>query len=170
MNKKWKILPEKNKTNPLLFEGSRDWDIWYESLEKKCFAFRRDMAEELSNFLSKLKYKEKDVERLNNILTANPVELEQLTGLDKIDDLKSNLIDVATLLGRDSESRLINSINEEPVRNIIDSFEYNLDFFEKMMKTSSARVRTDIEKCWRALSVGPCEIEGTGSGQTVGLV
>lgn len=153
-----------NMANPLMLEGSREWDIWFETFEKKCFAFRRDVADDLGKFLSKLHYKEKDVDRLNSLVSAKPGELEQLTGLDKIEDLKSNLIDVAILLGKDSESRLINSMSEEPVRNIIDSFEYNLEFFEKMMSASSSRIKIDIEKCWRALSIGPVESDAAGGG------
>lgn len=157
-----------NSNNPLMFDGSREWDGWFEGFEKRCFSFRRELVDDLQKMLSKLQYREKDVDRLNSLISAKPGELENLTGLDKIDDLKSNLIDIAVLLGRDSESRLINTISEEPVRNIIDSFEYNLEFFEKMMSQSSFRIRSDIEKCWKALSVGPVDIEGNGgSGQSV---
>jgi hypothetical protein len=153
-----------NEANPLMLEGSRDWDTWYEAFEKRCFGFRRDVAGDIQQFLSKLHYKTKDVDKLNSLVSAKPGELEQLTGLDKIDDLKSNLIDIAVLLGRDSESRLVNSMTEEPVRNIIDSFEYNLEFFEKTMGASSAKVRSEIEKCWKALTIGPTSTEVAGAG------
>lgn len=151
-----------NVENPLFLEASREWDFWYENFEKKCFGFRRDVADDLTQFLSKLHYKEKDVERLNRLITAKQGELEQLTGLDKIDDLKSNLIDVAVLVGKDSESRITNSISEEPVRSIIDSFEYNLEFFEKVMGASSSKIKSEIEKCWKALQIGPTAIETSG--------
>jgi hypothetical protein len=153
-----------NESNPLMLEGSREWDAWYEGFEKKCFAFRRDIAEDLKQFLLKLQYREKDIDRLNSLVTAKPGELEQLTGLDKIDDVKSNLIDIAVLLGRDSESQLVNSMTEEPVRNIIDSFEYNLEFFEKTMGASSSKVRSEIEKCWKALTLGPASIDINTAG------
>ena len=152
-----------NKNNRLLFDGSQEWDEWFEPFERRCMAFRKVTSQDLKEFLSKLNYKEKDVEKLNNMVDATkPGQLEELTGLDKIEDLKSNLIDIAVLIGRDSESRLIQTITEEPVRNIIDSFEYNLEFFEKMMSNSSTRIRTDIDRCWRALSTGNVDAENTG--------
>lgn len=156
-----------NTDNPLMFEGSREWDDWFEPFERRCMAFRKVTVEDLKELLSKLKYKEKDVSRLNSLIKAKPGELEQLTGLDRIEDLKSNLIDIAVLLGKDSESKLTNTITEEPVRNIIDSFEYNLDFFEKMMGNSCSRLRADIEKCWKVLSTGSSEAEADlAKGQT----
>lgn len=153
-----------NQDNPLMFDGSAEWDEWFEPFERRCMAFRKVTNQDLKEFLSKIKYKEKNVDRLNSLIdSTKPGELEQLTGLDKIEDIKSNLIDVAVLLGRDSESRLINTITEEPVRNIIDSFEYNLDFFEKMMTASSSRVRSDIERCWKALSTGNMDTADSGN-------
>lgn len=156
-----------NKDNPLMLDGSQEWDDWFEPFERRCMAFRKVTNQDLKELLSKLRYKQKDVDRLNTLIDASkPGELEQLTGLDKIEDLKSNLVDIALLLGRDSESRLIHTITEEPVRNIIDSFDYNLDHFEKMMAASASRVRSDIDRCWKALSCGTVEGESNGGGQS----
>ena len=109
-------LFRQNAENPLFIESSQEWQDWYERLERSNLEFRKNNKVMIHELLGQLKYKDKDVNRLNQIIEARPGEIEQLTGLDKIEDLKSNLIDIATILGKDSENKIVQNITDEPVR------------------------------------------------------
>lgn len=156
-----------NADNPLFGHASDEWDEWYGRLERASIGYRKTVRDMLGELVGKLRYKAEDVERLNRLIAAKPNEVEALTGLDRIEDLKSNLIDVAVLLGRESESRIVQHVTDEPVRNIIDSFEYNLEFFEKMMSATGLRIRKDIERCWQILSTGVEPVEAGASNSVM---
>lgn len=105
-----------NHEHLLFLENSQDWEGWYSGLERKATEFRIATREMVHNLLGKLQYKEDQVERLNNLVEAKPGFLDQLTGLDKIEDIKSNLIDISLICGKDSETRIAQNIIDEPVR------------------------------------------------------
>jgi hypothetical protein len=150
-----------NTGNKLFLEDSLEFADWFAQLERACVDFRTKTRDLMHEFLQQLHFENKHVDRLNDILHNKATALEQLLGLDKIEDLKSNLIDIAVVLGRDSEQRLTQNVIDEPVRNIIDSFEYNLGYFEKMMSSTTTRLRKDIERCYKVLSLGKEETDVT---------
>jgi hypothetical protein len=114
-------LFNQNHDNKLFLEQSQEWEAWYTKMERLGVEYRKNVKEMVRELIGKLNYDGKDADRLNSIMEAKPGDIEQLTGLDKIEDIKSNLIDVAVLLGRDSESRIVQNILDEPVRVSLDS-------------------------------------------------
>lgn len=109
-------LFNQNQDNKLFLEQSQEWETWYTKLERMGVEYRRNVKEMMRDLVGMLNYEGKDPARLNSLVEAKPGDIELLTGLDKIEDIKSNLIDVAVLLGRDSESRIVQNILDEPVR------------------------------------------------------
>lgn len=109
-------LFNQNQDNKLFLEQSQDWETWYTKLERLGVEYRKNVKEMMRDLVGMLNYEGKDTGRLNALVEAKPGDIEQLTGLDKIEDIKSNLIDVAVLLGRESESRIVQNILDEPVR------------------------------------------------------
>lgn len=109
-----------NLENAIMLQESNEWQTWYAKFERSCLEFRKNTKNMIHELLSQLNYKDKDVNRLNSIVDAKPGEIEQLTGLDKIEDLKSNLIDIAVLLGKESESKITQNITDEPVRVVLN--------------------------------------------------
>lgn len=105
-----------NKENPYYLDESIEFEEWYERFEKMSMDFKKQAKKSVNEFLGKLSYTEKDVERLNDIVESKPSSLEQLLGLENIEDLKSNLIDVAVLMGKETEGRITQNIIDEPVR------------------------------------------------------
>lgn len=105
-----------NEDHALFLESSPEWEEWYSGFDKLCTNFRRSVKEKIHQLVSGLNYEEKNVDRLNTIVESKPGTFEQLTGLDKIEDIKSNMIDIAVILGKESESKIVQNVVDEPVR------------------------------------------------------
>lgn len=155
-----------NEGNRLFLEQSEEWEEWFNEFQKKTTQYRLGVKEAVQGLVERLSFEDSEIKKIETILSGSPTEVEELTGIDKIEDLKSNLIDIGVILGKESEFKIVQNIMDEPIRvtttmtqNIVDSLEYNLDFFEKLMSGKAMSARKDIERCWKVLSTGKGEEE-----------
>lgn len=109
-------LMSQNEDNAIFVPDSEEWDAWYRAVTTRCVDFRRGIKEKTLELIGRLDFPKRDAGRLNAIVEARPGELEALTGMDKLEDIKSNLFDVALLLGPQKEQSIIQSVLDEPIR------------------------------------------------------
>jgi hypothetical protein len=105
-----------NEENRLFFEQSEDWDTWFDEFQKKTNEYRLGVKEAVQGLVEKFTFEDSEIKKIETILSGSPAEVEELTGIDKIEDLKSNLIDIGVLLGKESEFKIVQNIMDEPIR------------------------------------------------------